>query len=266
MPDTLSVTKSEGIATVALERLTMPPALFRELGQIFRDLAGDPELRAVIVKSNAKHFTYGLDLTAAFAEHGSAFAGRGANARQELHRMIGALQDEITAVANCPVPVIAAVHGRCIGGGIDLITACDLRLATADAQFSVRETKVAIVADLGTLQRLPALVGQAHARELAFTGKDIGSERARQIGLVNDVYATQAELERGALALAAEIASNSSLVVRGVKQVLDFSQGKPVAEGLAYVAAWNAAFLPSEDLMEALNAFNEKRAPRFSGR
>jgi enoyl-CoA hydratase len=159
--------------------------------------------------------------------------------------------------------VIAAVHGRCIGGGIDLISACDIRLCSADAQFSVRETKIAIVADLGTLQRLPALVGQGHARELAFTGKDIAAERARQIGLVNDVYADEAELKKAAAALAREIAGNSPLTVRGVKRVLDFGQGKPAADGLSYVAAWNSAFLASDDLAEALSAFAEKRPPRF---
>jgi enoyl-CoA hydratase len=264
MPETISVQKTDSVVTVALERLTMPPLLFRELGEAFRALAADTEVRAVIVQSNAKHFTYGLDLMAAFAEHGSEFAGGNATARSNLHRTIVCLQADINAVAACPVPVIAAVHGRCIGGGIDLATACDIRLASADAQFSVRETKVAMVADLGTLQRLPALIGQGHTRELAFTGKDISAARAQQIGLVNDVYADPEQLFAAARSLAREIADNSPLTVRGVKQVLDFGQGKPVADGLAYVAAWNSAFLASDDLAEAIRAFTEKRPPRFA--
>jgi enoyl-CoA hydratase len=266
MPETISLTKQDNIATVALERITMPPVMFNELGAAFRELADDSELRAVILKSNAKHFTYGLDLAAAFSEQGSAFGGGDVKARLELRRTILRLQADLNAVAACPVPVIAAIHGRCIGGGIDLITTCDIRLASSDALLSVREIKVAMVADLGTLQRLPLLVSQGHLRELAYTGKDISAARAQQIGLVNDVYPDAADLSRAALDLAREIAENSPLAVRGVKQVLDFGLTKAPADGLAYVAAWNAAFLPSEDLMEAVVAFREKRPPRFTGK
>jgi enoyl-CoA hydratase len=264
MPETLTVERAETIVTIGLNQLTMPPLMFRELGSLFRELADDSAVRAVIIQSNAKHFTYGLDLKAAMAEGGlTSSGGGGANARLAFHRRILKMQEDVSVVAACPVPVIAAVHGRCIGGGIDLISACDIRLATSDAQFSVRETKVAIVADLGTLQRLPLIIGQGHVRELAFTGKDISATRAQQIGLVNDVYADQAELQRAARALASEIAQNSPLTVRGVKRVLDFGQGKPATDGLAYVAAWNSAFLASEDLVEAMQAFAEKRPPRF---
>jgi enoyl-CoA hydratase len=164
------------------------------------------------------------------------------------------------------VPVIAAVHGLCIGGGLDLISACDIRLASADARISLRETKIAIVADLGSLQRLPAIIGQGHTRELAFTGKDVTAARAKEMGLINEIHADRAALHEAAQAMAAEIAANPPLTVRGVKQVLGHGEGKTVAEGLAYVAAWNAAFLASEDLGEALQAFAEKRSPNYKGR
>src|SRR5262249_50287335 len=154
----------------------------------------------------------------------------------------------------------------CIGGGLDLASACDIRLASSDATFSLRETKIAIVADLGSLQRLPAIIGKGHTRELAFTGKTISAARAREIGLVNDRLPDREALAAAADALAREIARNAPLTVRGVKDVLDFGEGKTVAEGLAYVAAHNAAFLASEDLGEALAAFMEKREPRFQGR
>jgi enoyl-CoA hydratase len=158
------------------------------------------------------------------------------------------------------------VHGACIGGGVDLISACDVRLCTQDAKFSVKEVKVAIVADLGSLQRLPPIIGQGHTRELALTGKTIDAARALRIGLVNDVLETPEALAAAAGAMAAEIAANPPLTVRGVKDVLDFGADRSVADGLAYVAAHNAAFLASEDLGEAIAAFMEKREPRFQGK
>lgn len=266
MAETLSVTKTDHITTVALERPTMPIAFFSELGTAFREIADDANVRVVVVRSNAKHFSYGLDLQSAFQELGSGAGAGDARGKLDLHRTILRLQSELDAVASCPVPVIAAVHGWCIGGGVDLISACDVRIATRDARFSVRETRIAIVADLGSLQRLPRLIGQGHTRELAFTGKDIDAERAAAIGLVNHVVEDRAALADAADSMAREIAANAPLTVRGVKRVLDFSEGKPASDGLAYVAAWNSAFLHSEDLGEALAAFVEKRPPRYRGR
>lgn len=266
MPDYLSLHTADHIAVVTLERPTMPPAFFGEIEATFRALAADPAVRAVIVRASGKAFSYGLDLPAAFQELGPHLAGGTAGSRRELLAHIRKLQASFNAVAACPVPVIAAIHGYCIGGGLDLISACDIRLATEDAKFSLRETKIAIVADLGSLQRLPRLIGQGHTRELAFTGKDITAHRAREIGLVNEVYASAEALQSAAQAMAAEIAQNSPFTVRGVKEVLDAGEGKSVAEGLAYVAAWNAAFLASEDLGEALRAFLEKKKPSFQGR
>lgn len=266
MTDTLSVRTEDHVAVVTLERPTMTTAFFGEIEATFRALSAGTDARAVIVRGAGKGFSYGLDLPAAFQELGPYFAGGTAGVRLELLAHIRKLQASFSAVAACPVPVIAAVHGWCIGGGLDLISACDIRLASEDAKFSLRETKIALVADLGSLQRLPRIIGPGHTRELAFTGKDITASRALQIGLVNDVFATQKELFEAAEAMAREIAHNSPIVVRGVKEVLEAGEGKSVAEGLAYVAAWNAAFLASEDLGEALSAFMQKRAPSFKGR
>ena len=264
MPETISIEKSDHITTIWLEKPTMPPKFFAELGAAFSELDGD--VRAVVVRSRCKHFTYGLDLTAAAQDLGAAFSGGTAAPRMELFATVRRLQGYIDAVAACPVPVIAAVHGWCIGGGVDLLAACDIRYATEDARFSVRETRIAIVADLGSLQRLPPIIGEGHTRELAFTGKDIDAERARAIGLVNDVAADQDELEKMAMSTARQIAENAPLTVRGVKQVLDFGRSRRVADGLEFVAAWNSAFLASEDLGEAMSAFLAKRAPEFKGR
>ena len=189
-------------------------------------------------------------------------AARARSARTEILR----LQASVTSVADCRLPVIAAVHGYCIGGGVDLIAACDIRLSSADALFSVREAKLAIVADLGSLQRLPAIIGRGHVAELAFTGKDISAARAESIGLVNQVSADADAVVADARALAAEIAANSPLAVQGTKAVLAAGEGRSVTEGLEYVATWNAGFLASDDLVEAMAAFMEKRPAVFTGR
>lgn len=254
------------IATVTLLSRTMPAAFFTECGQVFRELSEHEDIRAVIVRAaHEKAFTYGLDLQSAAAELGPFLQGGLARPRTALRKKILEWQADITAIAECPVPVIAAIHGWCIGGGLDFTSACDIRLCTADAKFSLRETRIAIVADLGSLQRLPPIIGQGHTRELAYTGKDIDAERARAIGLVNDVFTDRAALDAGAKKLAQEIAANAPLTVRGVKQVLDYGQDKSVADGLAYVAAWNSAFLASKDIAEAMTAFMSKRPPEFTG-
>jgi enoyl-CoA hydratase len=255
------------IAVVSLLAATMPPALFTEIGETFTALSRDAALRAVIIRGEAKAFSYGLDLSAAFGTWGAAFSGQGlAAARTELWNLIRELQATVTAVASCPAPVIAAIHGWCVGGGVDLISACDLRICTADARFSVRETRMAMVADVGSLQRLPLVIGDAATRELALTGKDIDATRALALGLVSQVLADRAALDAAARALAAEVAGNPPLVVRGVKQILDQATRGAVADGLERVAAWNAAFLPSEDLGEAATAFAARRTPVWKGR
>lgn len=245
----------------------MGPDFWRETPRVFAELDADPEVRAVIVRADGPQFTYGLDLMAMAGELGPLIGGSpGALDRTKLLDLVGRLQGAFDAVARCRKPVVAAIQGWCIGGGVDLAVACDVRLASDDARFSVREVKVAMVADLGTLQRLPSIVGEGHARELALTGKDVDAARALRIGLVNDVYSTHGALLAAARALAGEIAENPPLVVSGVKQVMNEERERRVAAGLRHVALWNAAFLPSEDLAEAIAAFAGKRRPVFSGR
>jgi len=262
------------VATLWLDRPekrnAMGPAFWDDLPVAMTAIGGDPSVRAVVIAARGPHFSVGLDLVAMGGLTGGAgptdgprpsVAARAWGARGEIAR----LQASITAVANCPLPVIAAVHGWCIGGGVDLIAACDIRLASADAQFSVRETKIAIVADVGSLQRLPAIIGKGHVAELAFTGKDITAERAAAIGLVNQISTDADGVLADARAMAAEIAANSPLAVQGTKAVLAACEDRTVAEGLDYVATWNAAFLASDDLAEAMAAFLEKRPANFTG-
>lgn len=268
--EALRVERKDGVAEVVLlgpgKGNAMGPAFFRELPRVFEALDRDDGVRAVVIRGEGGVFTFGLDLKAmapALLPH--VTPGNLAGERLRLLDMIRDLQQGFDRVERCRKPVIAAIAGPCIGGGVDLAAACDVRLASRDARFSVREVKVAIVADLGSLQRLPRIIGHGHTRELAFTGRDIDAARALRIGLVNDVYDDEARLLEAARALAAEIANNPPLVVQGVKQVLAYGEGKTVEEASRFVAVWNAAFLASNDLAEAMQAFMEKRPPRFTG-
>jgi enoyl-CoA hydratase len=270
--EVLTCTLVEGVATVVLDRPekrnALGTALFRDLPLVMAALDTDDDVRCVVLAANGPHFSVGLDLSA-LGESGIS-ANRpvsAVEANRSLREGIEHMQISVTSLAACRKPVVAAVHGYCLGGGVDLITACDVRLASDDAVFSVRETKMAIVADLGSLQRLPRIVGVGHATELALTGRDIDAERAKSIGLVNDVCPGGADGVRAAAQqLAAEIARNSPLAVQGTKAVLAANDGRTVAEGLEFVAWWNSLYLRSDDLTEAVTAFFEKRPPKFTGR
>jgi len=265
------VEKAGSVAEVVLigpsKGNTMGPDFWRECAGVFDGLHRDDSVRAVLVRAEGAHFTYGLDLPAMMGDLGPLISGDGmAATRTRLYEKILELQKSFNAIANCKKPVIAAVHGWCIGGGIDMITACDIRVCSKDAKFSVREVRVAMVADLGTLQRLPLIVGEGHARELAFTGRDFSADHAARIGLVNEVYESPEALLTGARALAQSIADNPPLVVSGIKAIMDEATSERVQRGLRQVAAWNSAFLPSGDLGEAMASFLERRPPKFSGK
>lgn len=243
------------------------PDLWRDLPVVFQSLDRDESVRAVILRGAGAHFSYGLDLAGMAEELGPHFMGDNRAAeRTQLLDLIRRMQGAASSLAHCRKPVIAAIHGWCIGGAIDLITACDVRVCSSEARFSVREVRVAIVADIGTLQRLPRIVGEGHARQLALTGEDFDAARALRIGLVNDVLESPEMLLEHARGLARKMAENPPLVVQGVKQVMNACDGLTIEEGLRYVALWNSAFLQSYDLVEALGAFAERRPARFEGR
>lgn len=268
----VTVTRIGAVAQVTLigpaKNNAMGPDFWREMPLVFGGLDADPGVRAVVVTGSGRNFSYGLDLAAMSGISGPLMDGADnlAAPRAVLHDHIKQMQKALNAVADCRKPVVAAIQGRCIGGGVDLIAACDVRYASADASFSIREVKVAIVADMGSLQRLPAIIGDGHLRELALTGRDIDAARAERIGLVNDVLPDAEGALAAAHATAQEIADNPPLVVHGVKDVLDQERSARVHAGLRYVAAWNAAFLASEDLSEAMTAVFAQRSPEFKGR
>jgi enoyl-CoA hydratase len=271
----LVVERDAGVAHLWLARPEKLNALNRPMWdtipQAVTELDADPEVRVIVLAGQGKAFCAGIDLAdhAAALLRGEAISGKGESAvgkRRALYDDIRRYQRAASCLALTNKPVIAAVHGACLGAGMDLITACDLRLAAQDAVFSVRETQIAMVADVGTVQRLPRIVGDGAARELIFTGRDINAARALQIGLVNELLPDAEALHARARAVAAEIAAHSPLAVQGSKQVLGFGLRREVDAGLDYVAVWNAAFLHSDDLGEAVTAFAERRKPEFRGR
>jgi len=259
------IEKDQGIVWFTLNRPeklnTMNMAFFDDLLHHFREFDADDDVRAVVIKAEGKGFTAGID----FMELVGLIQGEGARFRSKLAKEISRLQESINAVEKCRKPVIAAIHGHCIGGGVDLITACDIRLASRDAVFSIRETRVAIVADLGTLQRLPYIIGHGWFRELALTGRDFTAQEALDMGLVTRLTDDRDSLYAEAEKLARQIASCSPLAVQGVKEVILYSRDNGVYPGLDFVAQKNSAILPSKDLMEAFTAFMEKRPPKFVG-
>jgi enoyl-CoA hydratase len=268
--ESVTVETKDQVATVTLigpgKGNAMGPAFWSEMPEVFAELDADRDVRAIVLTGSGRNFSYGLDLPAMGGSLTAVMSdGTSARPRADFHAEVLRMQKAITAVADCRTPTIASVHGWCIGGGVDLISAVDIRYASADARFSVREVKLAIVADVGSLARLPLIVSDGHLRELALTGKDVDAARAEKIGLVNDVYDDAEACLAAAQATGADIAANPPLTVNGIKDVLDQQRISRVSESLRYVAAWNAAFLPSKDLTEGISATFAKRTPEFRG-
>ena len=262
MSERIAVEIEGGVAHVALARPdkfnAMDKEMFAAIGDTFRVLGRDPAVRAILLSGKGKHFTAGLDLEYASRQFPkSDDPGRAAEARL---RHIEWLQDAFGAVEAARSPVVAAIQGGCIGAGVDLASACDLRVAHADAFFQVAEVDVAITADLGTLQRLGYLIPQGVLRELTYTGRRMGAEEAARYGLVNEL--SEDPVAAG-MALARTIAAKSPLAVAGAKRSLNHSRGRPVEDGLRDVATWNAATLVSADLGEAIRARLAKAEARF---
>jgi enoyl-CoA hydratase len=241
----------------------MEEAMWHELRDAMRHADGTDAIRVVVLRGAGRHFTAGIDLAMLEGLAARLRDEDGARSREKLRRVILDLQDTLTSIERCRKPVIAAVHGACYGGGIDLVTACDLRYCSADAKFSVKEIDVGMTADVGTLQRLPRLVGEGMARELAYTGRVVEGAEAKAIGLVNRCFDTPEALFEGAMAIAGAIAAKSPLAIRGCKEMITYARDHSVADGLNYVATWNAAMLLSRDLQEAATAAREKRPPAF---
>jgi enoyl-CoA hydratase len=232
----------------------MGAAVWRELPAAVAELEADETVRAVVLRGAGACFTVGLDLRW-YLVHLRRMARDHGDGGPEMRRLLlaesDAMQEAIGALARSRLPFVAAVHGACVGAGLDLVAACDIRLAEREAFFSLREVRIGVVADLGSLQRLPRLIGAGPVRELALTGRDLPADEALLRGLVTEVLTGEAVFAR-AYELAAGIAAHPPHVVAGIKDVLERGQDLPMSAGLRYAGVWNAAFLPSPELTPLL--------------
>lgn len=257
---------SDQVAHVQINRPdkvnAMNAAFWREIIEIFRWIDEHDEIRAVVISGAGKHFSSGIDLALLAAVAGELGSDAGRNARL-LRRKIQQLQASFTAVAECRKPVLAAIQGYCLGGAIDLIAACDMRYAAQDAQFAIREIDMGMAADVGTLQRLPRIIGDGMLRELAYTGRTVDASEAERIGLVNRVFTDAAQLLEQVMALARQIAQKSPIAIEGSKRMIDYMRDHRIDDGLEHVAIWNASMLQSADLKLAMLAQMNKQKPVF---
>nr|WP_174861948.1 crotonase/enoyl-CoA hydratase family protein [Stutzerimonas stutzeri] len=258
---------ADKIARVVINRPekinAMDAAFWTEIIDIFNWVDATDDVRVVVLSGAGEHFSSGIDLQLLASVGSQLGSDVGRNAEQ-LRRKILSLQASFNAVDNCRKPVLAAIQGYCLGGAIDLISACDMRYSTVDAKFSIKEIDMGMAADVGTLQRLPRIIGDGMMRELAFTGRTIRGDEARSIGLVNRTYADQQALMEGVLELARDIASKSPIAIRGTKEMIRYMRDHRVDDGLEYIATWNAAMLQSADIKVAIAAHMSKQKPDFA--
>ena len=261
-----------GVAALRLARPgsanALTPLLWREIREALRLIDEEPAVRVAVLSGQGNHFCAGIDL-ATLDEFGTGGTGGNGDtecpgrAAENRRRMFQDIQDAFSWVERCRKPVIAAVHGMCVGAGLDLAVACDLRYASSEATFVLKQLDMGVTGDVGVLQRLPRIVGEGVTRELAYTCRRVTASEAERLRLVNKSFDTPEQLEQEVYALAHEMAGKSPLALRGTKQAITYARDHSIADGLEQVATWNAATLVSDDLTEALAAFHEKRAARF---
>ncbi|MFQ5456985.1 MAG: crotonase/enoyl-CoA hydratase family protein [Myxococcota bacterium] len=262
----------EKIANVVLnrpeKRNSMIPAFWEELPQIIRDIDDNARARVIVISSTGPHFTSGLDV--------GAFAGTAGQSddpeTQRLDRLqraarfhgtIRSLQHTFSCLEECRVPVIAAIQGGCIGGGVDLATACDMRYATENAFFTIYEINIGLTADVGTFPRIAKLIPEGVARELAYTGRRMPAPEAQAVGLVNRVFPDEEAMRTEVMTIAREIAAKAPLAVYGCKRMINYARDHATADTLDYVGIWNASMLQPEEIMEAMSANAQKREGDF---
>ena len=251
------------------KRNSMTPAFWRELPQVVEDIDAGAKARVIVISSTGPHFCAGLDISGVGGGGESTRPDPDTRKREAIRH--GAsfydntrrLQDSLSALENCRLPVLAAIQGGCIGGGVDLTSACDMRYATEDAYFTVFEINIGITADVGTFPRLPKLIPEGIVRELAYTGRRMPAAEAKEVGLVNRVFPDHASMLDGVFAIAREIASKPPLAVYGCKRMINYARDHTTADGLDYIAIWNASFLQPAEMQESMLANREQRPGEF---
>lgn len=252
------------------KRNSMTPAFWQELPVIIEDIDNNARARVIVISATGPAFSAGMDL-AVFANDDAltddSDAGK-ARARLQhgarFHDTASYFQHSFSCLENCRIPVIAAIQGACVGGGVDFVTACDMRFATEDAFLSIFEINIGMTADVGTFPRLVKLIPEGIVRELAYTGRRISAAEAQSVGLVNRVFEDHDSLIEAVMALAAEIASKPPLAVYGCKRMINYSRDHSTADGLDYIGVWNAAMLLPAEMAEAMQANAEKRPGNFA--
>ena len=240
---------------------TMVPEFWAELPEIVTGISNDATARVVVISSTGRHFSAGMDLSV-FADEKDTDAELGRR-RAKMRSTAKKLQWSFTALEKARVPVLTAVQGGCIGGAVDLVTAADLRYASADAWFCVMEINIGMTADVGTLQRLGTVIPEGVARELAYTGRRMSAQRAYEVGLVQEVYADHDSLVAGVLETAREIAGKSPLAIWGTKVAMNYARDHAVDDALDQIATWQSGMFQPADMVESFTAKAEKRDPVY---
>ncbi|XP_053507145.1 delta(3,5)-Delta(2,4)-dienoyl-CoA isomerase, mitochondrial isoform X2 [Ictalurus furcatus] len=245
------------------KRNAMNKAYWSEMIECFNQIAEDSKCRVVVFSGAGKIFTAGIDLMDIAGDLLQPQGDDTARIAWYLRHIISKYQNTFSVIEKCPKPVVVAVHGACVGAGVDLITACDIRLCTQDAWFQVKEVDIGLAADVGTLQRLPKVIGsRSLVNELALTARKMYSDEAKSCGLVSRVFPDKESMIAGALEIAGEIAGRSPVAVQGTKINLLYSRDHSVTEGLDYMATWNMSMLQTQDLMKSAQAAMEKKSPK----
>ena len=262
------VEESGGVAHLRLSRgdqlNTMIPEFWSELPAIVDEISDSGRARVIVLSAEGRHFCAGMDLSVFSGDanlEGDAdeIGRRRANLRLSLLH----LQRSFSALEEARMPVLAAIHGACVGGAVDLVTAADCRYATADAWFSIHEINIGMTADVGTLQRLPKLIPSGVAREYAYTGRRMPAERARQLGLVNEMFDDHGSMMEAVMAIAEEISSKSPLAIHGTKEAINYSRDHSVEDSLRHIALWQSGMFHPTDLEESFTAQSQGRAPSY---
>ena len=236
----------------------MSRVFWKELPEIIKDIDKNSQARVIVLSGQGKHFSAGMDLANFMSNDKSGEKKDPARMREIFYHEVLELQDTFSALEECRMPTIAAIHGACVGGAIDMAAACDMRYCSDDAFFKIAEVDIGIAADVGTLQRLPSLIPLAAVRELAYTGRKFDANEAKELGLVNKVFDSQESLTDGVNKIAKKIANKSPLVTRVIKKQINYSRDHSVKESLDYHAAWNSSLISSKDMEEAMKAYMNK--------
>jgi len=263
----LEVTVENHIAHIKLNR---PDALnamnidfWQELPVAVREIDQQAEARVIVISSTGKHFSAGMDLSVFTSSNSIPMSGDPSRMAENLRRAVLQLQETFNVLEDARIPVLAAIHGGCIGGAIDMVSACDSRYCTEDTFFTIKETQLGMTADLGTLQRLPHLIPQGIMRELAYTGRNFDAAEAKDIGLINKVFTSHEAMLEGVMEVAQLIAQQSPVAVAGCKEMINYSRDHSVADSLKYMATWQSGMFRPQDMMKCFAAKAQKTTPEF---